>query len=135
MVEYKYDKEADAVYISLRNLPYSYGKDLDDERRIDYASDNQPIGVELLSLRRGVNVHGLPNEQEIIDVLDEHKIPIYRLELIPYDYSVPRTGTYDYSITMMGTSNIAFNIQLGSETTEGTGEHERGIIRELTGVS
>ena len=43
----KYDREADAIYISLAKAPYAYGKDLDKERRIDYAADGTPIGVEI----------------------------------------------------------------------------------------
>ena len=36
-MEFKYDAQADAIYIYLSDKPYAYGKDLDDERRIDYA--------------------------------------------------------------------------------------------------
>ena len=35
-LETKYDKIADAIYITLSDAPYVYGKDLDDERRVDY---------------------------------------------------------------------------------------------------
>ena len=35
----EYDKEADAIYIKLSDMPYAYGKDLDDLRRIDYDAD------------------------------------------------------------------------------------------------
>ena len=50
----KYDKQADAVYILLSNKPYAYGKDLDNERRIDYDADGNPRGVELLCVSGGV---------------------------------------------------------------------------------
>jgi len=45
-VKLKYDRTADAIYIKLSNLPYAYGKDLDDLRRIDYDVDDNPRGVE-----------------------------------------------------------------------------------------
>lgn len=68
-MEFKHDAQADAIYIYLSNKPYAYGKDLDDERRIDYASDNTPIGVELLCVSKGVNLDGLPCKDEIADIL------------------------------------------------------------------
>ncbi len=68
-MEFKHDAQADAIYISFNNKPYAYGKDLDDERRIDYASDHTPIGVELLCISKGVNLDGLPRKDEIAEVL------------------------------------------------------------------
>ncbi len=68
-MEFKHDVEADAIYISFSSKPYAYGKDLDDERRIDYASDNTAIGVELLNVSKGVNLDGLPRKDKIAEVL------------------------------------------------------------------
>ncbi len=68
-MKFKRDVEADAIYISLSNKPYAYGKDLDDERRIDYAADSTPIGVELLCVSKGVNLDGLPRKEEIAEFL------------------------------------------------------------------
>ncbi len=74
-MEFKRDTEADAVYISLSSKPYAYGKDLDDERRIDYAADDTPIGVELLCVSRGVKLDGLPRKDEIAEVLKANATP------------------------------------------------------------
>ena len=63
-MEVKYDSEADAIYVYLDNKPYVFGKELDDERRIDYATDNTPIGIELLDVSYGVNLTDLPYSQE-----------------------------------------------------------------------
>ena len=68
------DPQADAAYVWLRELPYAFGEDLDHERRIDYAADRQPIGVELLNVSRGVNVSDLPRATEIEQLLREHNI-------------------------------------------------------------
>lgn len=66
-LKYDHDQQADAIYIHLpRSESYACGKDLDDERRIDYAADDTPIGVELLCVSNGVSVSGLPNSEEII---------------------------------------------------------------------
>jgi uncharacterized protein YuzE len=68
-MQLEYDREADAVYVRIRNLPYAFGVDLDHARRIDYAPDHQPIGVELLNVSRGVNLADLPDSTEIERVL------------------------------------------------------------------
>jgi len=122
-MEHTYDQEADAIYITLRSEPYAYGIDLDDERRIDYASDHQEIGVELLSVSRGVNLYGLPFVDETVSVLNNYGISTYRLI------------SSEPIISMTGTTNVSFGIQLGSMTDEIPDGYDRGIKRELTGVS
>ncbi|MCL0046453.1 DUF2283 domain-containing protein [Dehalococcoidales bacterium] len=73
-MKFKYDAEADAIYIYFSEKPYAYGTDLDDERRIDYASNNTPIGVELLCVSDGVNLDGLPCKDEIAEILKANMI-------------------------------------------------------------
>jgi len=73
----KYDKQADAVYILLSNKPYAYGKDLDNERRIDYDADGNPRGVELLCVSTGVVTDDLPNRVEIERALESRGIRAY----------------------------------------------------------
>ena len=73
----EYDKEADAIYIYLGNAPYAYGKDLDHERRIDFAQDGTPIGVELLCVSTGVITDDLPNRADIEQALDDRGIKVY----------------------------------------------------------
>lgn len=122
-MEHTYDQDADAIYITLRPDPYAYGIDLDDERRIDYASDHQEIGIELLDVSKGVNLHGLPFEKEVVEVLNSYGISTYRLI------------SSDSFLSMAGTANITFGIQLGSQTDEIQGGYWGGIKKELTGVS
>lgn len=78
-MEFKHDQQADAVYVRLSSQPYAYGRDLDDERRIDYASDDTPIGIELLSVSAGVNVDGLPLTDEITKLLQRNRIKVYAM--------------------------------------------------------
>jgi len=73
----KYDEQADAVYIYLNNKPYSYGKELDNKRRIDYAADDTPIGVEILSVSNGVNPEELPDQDRIIEILEKRNIKVF----------------------------------------------------------
>ena len=102
-MKFKHDPEADAIYIYLSEKPYAYGTDLDDERRIDYASDDRPIGVELLCVSDGVNVDALPHKSEIIDVLESNGIKVYTMQ--------------GYSVTMQGYSGLVFDINLASPET------------------
>ncbi len=73
----KYDRAADAVYIYLSDKRYAYGKDLDDSRRIDYAADDTPIGIELLCVTRGVNPDNLPEQDKVIRLLEEKRIRVF----------------------------------------------------------
>lgn len=72
-----YDPAVDAVYIHLRDLPYAFGEDLDSDRRIDYADDRLPIGVELLNVSLGVDVRDLPEPAAIGRALEEHNIKVF----------------------------------------------------------
>ena len=76
-MEIKHDKRADAIYILLSNKPYAYGKDLDNERRIDYDANDNPRGVELLCVSTGVITDDLPNKADIERALDDRGIKVY----------------------------------------------------------
>ncbi len=73
----EYDKEADAIYIKLNDMPYAYGKDLDDLRRIDYDAEGKPRGIELLCVSEGVITNDLPNRGEIERLLEKHNIKLF----------------------------------------------------------
>ena len=73
----KYDRKADAIYITLSNMPYAHGKDLDDLRRIDYGTDDNPRGVELLCVSAGINTDDLPDKGEIERALRDRGVKIY----------------------------------------------------------
>ncbi len=73
----KYDKRADAIYIKLSDMPYSYGKDLDDLRRIDYDAEDNPRGVELLCVSDGVITNDLPYRGEIERLLMKYHIKLF----------------------------------------------------------
>jgi len=73
----RYDKQADAIYVILSEKPYAYGKDLDEERRIDYDANGNPRGVELLCVSTGVITDELPNRAEIEQALEDRGIRVY----------------------------------------------------------
>jgi uncharacterized protein YuzE len=70
----EHDRKADAVYVHLSDKPYAYGENLDDARRIDYAEDGTPRGIELLYVSQGVDLADLPQADELSDALREHDI-------------------------------------------------------------
>ena len=76
-LRYEYDRDVGALYIYLSDKLYSYGRDLDAERRVDYAEDGTPIGVELTCVRSGVNVDDLPAAARIMAILHDLDIPSY----------------------------------------------------------
>ncbi|MGI8552369.1 MAG: DUF2283 domain-containing protein [Dehalococcoidia bacterium] len=76
ITDIKPDPEADAVYIQLRDLPYAFGRDLDDSRRIDYSADSKPIGIELLNVSMGVHLRDLPEQGAIGRLLQAHGIKL-----------------------------------------------------------
>jgi uncharacterized protein YuzE len=75
-VQLSRDIEADAAYVHLSGRPYAYGRDLDDRRRVDYASDGTPIGIELLQVSFGVDTRGLPTPQDVARLLAAHHIRV-----------------------------------------------------------
>ena len=87
-MKFKYDPQADAIYIYLSDKPYAYGIDLDDERRIDYASDNTPRGVELLCVSDGVNIDELPHKDEITEILEHNGIRTYIMGGYPVEWKI-----------------------------------------------
>ena len=75
--EIVYDEEIDAIYIRFKDVPYSHGKDLDEERRIDYGINGEVRGVELHCLNQGVDLTDLPNADTIRRILEDLGIKEY----------------------------------------------------------
>lgn len=84
----KYDRESDALYIYLNSKPYAFGQDLDDERRIDYADDSTPMGVELLYVGKGVNLEGLPEAVKIGKAIERKGIKTYKMKMKKPDFII-----------------------------------------------
>jgi hypothetical protein len=114
----KHDKIADAIYIKLSNMSYAYGKDLDDLRRIDYASDNTPRGVELLCVSKGVNVESLPRKSEIAEALEASGIKAYVMQV-------------GYSVTQQGyVQGYVFDVNVSPSITQGTEKPTAPLTKE-----
>ena len=72
----RYDPTADGLYIYFgRKRRASQTKEVhraDSLCLIDYDKDGNPIGVEILGTRRGIDVTGLPREAEVAALLEAH---------------------------------------------------------------
>lgn len=71
-----YDQNVQAIYVRLSTMSYHHGRDLDEDRRIDYAEDDTPFGVELLGVDDGVCLDGLPSSAAIAAALKPYGIRI-----------------------------------------------------------
>lgn len=76
-LRYEFDRDAAALYVHLADKPYAYGRDLDAERRVDYARDNTPVGVEITCVTSGVTIEDLPAADEILAILHDLNLPVY----------------------------------------------------------
>ena len=47
-----------------------------DARRVDYAEDGTPVGVELLYVSQGVDLSDLPNVAEIEEAIASYHLPL-----------------------------------------------------------
>ena len=75
----EHDPKADAVYVRLRaGATQDHSQLVDDGRVVDYDAQDQPIGIELLGVSRGVNLDGLP-EEEAIAILLARELPRIRV--------------------------------------------------------
>lgn len=74
----KYDADADAAYVYLREgMKVTRTQNLDGSRLIDYATDGEPIGVELLDVSEGVNLDGIPDRDAIAALLEGQHIKVF----------------------------------------------------------
>ena len=76
-LRYEYDREADAIYVYLSEKPYAFGEDIRKERRIDYAADRTPVGIELTCVSEGVDLADLPARDALAELLTELHIKLY----------------------------------------------------------
>jgi uncharacterized protein YuzE len=69
-VQIRYDPEADAVYVRLREPEGRVrSKRLDHARIVDYDEGGEVVGVELLFVSAGVHLDGLPEEARIAEAM------------------------------------------------------------------
>jgi hypothetical protein len=77
ILRYEHDGDADALYVYLSDKEYAFGEELGAERRIDYAADQTPVGVELTCLSSGVDTRDLPARVAITRLLEQLRIKVF----------------------------------------------------------
>ena len=77
----EYDPEHGLMYIWLdRQKAWHHMRSVDGCRNVDYAQDETPIGVELICVKQGVELTGLPSPDELRVVLERYGIPILQVQ-------------------------------------------------------
>jgi uncharacterized protein YuzE len=77
----EYDPEHGLMYIWLdRQKPWHHMRSLDGCRNVDYSQDDTPIGVELVCVKKGVDLTGLPSPAELRAVLERYGISILQIQ-------------------------------------------------------
>ena len=51
-MEIKFDKEANALYIKLRDKKIVYTEEISPNVIVDYSEDNKPVGIEILNVSK-----------------------------------------------------------------------------------
>ena len=64
-MQVQYDTEADALYVRLEAGEVARTRRLDSSRAVDYRADGAVVGVEFLSVSKGVRLEGVPEVERI----------------------------------------------------------------------
>ena len=73
---FTYDPEADAAYLQLTNRAIIGTEALDEQRLIDRDAQGQPVGIELLNVRAGSALSGLPAAAALAGFLAAAGLPV-----------------------------------------------------------
>ena len=69
---------SDAVYIELSEGPISHTEELDDDRLLDHGLDpDRIVGIDLVSVSKGVKLDGLPEVEAVRKILVGLGLEVY----------------------------------------------------------
>ena len=70
--------EQDAIYVSVSPLPVAYGKDLYDNRHLNFSKDGKIVGIEFLNVSKGIELEGISKDlrYQIDKFLANHNIKV-----------------------------------------------------------
>jgi uncharacterized protein YuzE len=69
VIQVRYDSEADALYVTLRDAPHSRTDEIDCRRLVDYDDQGHVIGVEFLVVSKGIDLEDVPEAERIAEAL------------------------------------------------------------------
>lgn len=79
-IEVRVNDVGDILYLRFLRAKIATSREFGDWRNLDYDSDGNLIGVELIGLPGGVSLDGLPEADRIRDALIAHGPPKLRVE-------------------------------------------------------
>jgi uncharacterized protein YuzE len=74
-----YDSQANALYIYFTEQAVARTRIVQKNRSnaaVDYAADGSVVGIELLGVRQGLDITGLPAAEQVAALLREHGFTI-----------------------------------------------------------
>ena len=74
-IEVRVNEVGDILYLRLKKAKIAICREFGDLRNLDYDSEGDLIGVELIGLPSGVSLHGLPEAERIREALLAHGPP------------------------------------------------------------
>ena len=80
IAEVRVNDVGDILYLQFRKAKIAACREFGDLRNLDYDSEGQLIGVELIGLPGGVSLLGLPEANRIREALLAHGPPDLRIE-------------------------------------------------------
>ncbi len=69
--EVTYDEHADALYVKFLDAPIARTHEVDDLRLVDHAASGEVVGVELLGVSDGIDLHDLPRAADLERLIRE----------------------------------------------------------------
>jgi uncharacterized protein YuzE len=76
-MQVRYDPEADAVYVDLREAQGRVRtRRIDEQRLLDYDEQGELVGIEFLFVSRGVHLEGLPEAERVADIMRSFPQPV-----------------------------------------------------------
>ena len=76
-MKFEYDRNVDAIYISINDVRHHHSQEIDESRFIDYGDNDVIRGVELLYVTSGVDLNDLPYQAEIKELLTQNGIKTF----------------------------------------------------------
>lgn len=79
-IEVRVNPVGDILYLRFKQAKIASCREFGDLRNLDYDSEGELIGVELIGLPGGVSLRGLPEADRIREALLAHRPPELRIE-------------------------------------------------------
>ena len=69
MPDLRYDEEADAIYVRLRDGTSGGGREVSPHTIVHYGTSGEVLGVEFIVVSQGIDLTGVPEAERVAAVL------------------------------------------------------------------